>query len=180
MPIRTIEFKGQKYPGFQADGQASQFAIPAALNVLYGNGIDIGCNRPEWAYPHASFLVDPALDIPEFSGYDAMKLPKSPYNIDGKWDYLFSSHLLEHLNDFVAVLEYWHANIKRGGTLFLYLPDCNAQNYWRPWHNRKHVNYFTPEIFKQYFADMSDMWDISFVSGTDINCSFIAYARKKV
>ncbi|MDR3551209.1 MAG: methyltransferase domain-containing protein [Candidatus Babeliales bacterium] len=163
-----IFFKGGKYPKFQSEGFAAQFAIPVALNVLGGNGVDVGCNRKSWAYPYASFLVDPQID-PQFN---AMNFPGDEY------DYIFSSHLLEHLNDWVNVLSYWRSKIKTGGKVFLYLPNANDQIYWRPWHNRKHVNYFTPEIIKQYFEDQPQLWNDVYVSGTDANSSFIAYANK--
>lgn len=168
METDFIHFKGGKYPKFQSQGFAAQFAIPYAEHVLEGNGIDIGCNNQQWAYPHATTLVDPAID----QTYHAMALPA------GKFDYAFSSHLLEHLNDWVNVLSYWRSKLNDGGKVFLYLPDANDQIYWRPWHNRKHVNYFTPAILKQYFEDQPNLWKDVYVSGTDANSSFIAYATK--
>lgn len=163
-----IYFKGLKYPKFQSEGFAAQFAIPFAEHILGGYGVDIGCNRKEWAYPHASILIDPEID----ERFNAMKFPGEEY------DYVFSSHLLEHLNDWVNILSYWRSKIKNNGYLFLYLPDANDQMYWRPWHNRKHVNYFTPEIIRQYFEDQPTMWKDVYISGTDANSSFIAYAKK--
>lgn len=172
--LEFITHNGIKYPKFQSEGFAAQFAIPFALNILNGDGIDIGCNRQEWAYPKAKGLVDLMID----ENYSAEKLPTNPADNYGQWDYLFSSHLLEHLVNWVGYLQYWHERLKPGGILFLYLPCSNNQTYWRPWHNRKHVNYFTPEIFKQYFTDLPNMWDQFYVSGIDANCSFIAYASK--
>lgn len=163
-----IQFKGEKYPLYQSEGFAAQFAIPFAMNVLGGKGVDVGCNNAQWAYPFAELLVDPEID----SSMHAMFFPGEDF------DYVFSSHLLEHLSDWVNVLSYWRSKLKDGGKLFLYLPDTNDQKYWRPWHNRKHVNYFMPEIFKQYFADQPELWKDFYVSGTDANSSFIAYATK--
>lgn len=163
-----IYFKGGKYPKFQSEGFAAQFAIPFAENVLGGIGVDVGCNNKAWAYPHACVLVDPEID----NNYHAMDFPGVEY------DYVFSSHLLEHLNDWVSVLKYWRSKIKTGGKIFLYLPNCDDQIYWRPWHNRKHVNYFTPEIINRYFKDQPELWSNAYVSGTDGNSSFIAYADR--
>lgn len=174
--LQFIYHNGNKYPKFQSEGNAAKFAIPFAENILSGEGMDIGCNNPTWAYTYAAMLVDPEID----PTYSASNLPWNPKDVNGQWDYIFSSHCLEHLNDWVEVLDYWHSFLKPGGILFLYLPDCNAQSYWRPWHNRKHCNYFTPEIFKQYFADVRNLWEPDFyVSGTDANCSFISYAEKR-
>ena len=40
--MQIIEFKGEKYPGFQAYGNAAQFAIPYAKYFCNGIGYDIG------------------------------------------------------------------------------------------------------------------------------------------
>ncbi len=42
---------------------------------------------------------------------------------DNSWDAVFSSHVLEHLDDTEAVLREWWRVIKPGGHLVLYLPD---------------------------------------------------------
>lgn len=169
----TIEFKGVKYPAFQATGNAARFALPFAQEFCKGHGLDVGYNRVEWKFPGA-IGVDPAIN-PEF---DAMNLPSNENNIeleDWQWNYIFSSHCLEHLNDWVNVLNYWQTMIKRGGTLFLYLPHY-SQEYWRPWHNRKHCNILTPEMLTDYFKATG--WALSFVSGPDLNNSFYAVAEK--
>lgn len=173
--IDIITFKGQEYPAFQGNGFASKFAFPFALEVCKGIGFDIGCNREEWALPGA-VMVDPAIN----AHYSATFLPTE--DLDSgfyrqKIDYIFSSHCLEHINNPFLVLDYWHKNIKKGGVLFLYLPDF-SQVYWRPWHNRKHVNAFTPQILKAYFSDNTDMWKNVFVSGVDLNNSFMVMAEK--
>jgi predicted SAM-dependent methyltransferase len=46
-------------------------------------------------------------------------------------DYIYSSHCLEHVDNWIETLEYWIKNLKDGGILFLYLPDF-SQKYWRP------------------------------------------------
>lgn len=165
MAIETIIHSGRHYPRFQSEGFAAKFAIPFARQVCKGEGYDIGCNRPQWAFPGA-IPIDP-----EFStAYDAYNLP------DGEVDYVFSSHCLEHLPDWVKALDYWKQHIKAGGVLFLYLPDY-SQTYWRPWHNRKHVHVFTPDIIRDYLKDRG--WINIFVSGVDLNNSFIAMAEKR-
>lgn len=166
MSIRTIEHAGNKYPEFQAMGNAAKFAIPFAQEIIKDcwNGYDIGCNRPEWAFPGA-MCVDPAIDPKT----DAMNLP----NI--QVDYIFSSHCLEHLPNWVDALDYWKTKLKKGGVLFLYLPDY-SQTYWRPWSNRKHIHMFCPKMIEDYLV--SNGWGNVFVSGVDLNNSFIAMAEK--
>jgi SAM-dependent methyltransferase len=161
----TIEFKGKTYPAFQTNGNAARFCMPFALEICKGVGYDIGCNREEWAFP-GSIMIDRAFD----DGKDAHKLP---------WDlvdYVFSSHCLEHVYDWIDALEVWTDRIKSGGHLFLYLPDY-SQEYWRPWNNRKHVNIFTPEIIRDYL-EHTGLYKNIFVSGVDAYNSFMAFAQK--
>jgi predicted SAM-dependent methyltransferase len=87
-----------------------------------------------------------------------------------------SSHLLEHLPDWVGALNLWSESIKSGGVLFIYLPD-KSQRYWNPFNNRKHMSCFYPEIIKQYLVD-SGMYKNIFVSGVDAYNSFTAFAEK--
>lgn len=160
----VLEFHGDVYPKFQSEGNASQFAIPFAKHFCKGNGLDVGCNRTEWAFPGAT-----PIDISFGDGFDAMNLPM------GKFDYIYSSHCLEHLDSWVDALDYWREKLFDGGVLFLYLPDA-SQKYWRPWYNRKHKHCFTPDIIKMYFEDVG-MKNI-FVSGIDLNNSFIVVGEK--
>lgn len=162
--IETIEFKGKTYPKFQSIGFASQFAFPFAKHVCNGDGFDIGCMKPEWALP-GSQPID--LSFPD--GYHATNLPRK--NVD----YIFSSHCLEHISDWVTVMDYWYDTLKEGGTLFLYLPSYN-QEYWKPWNNRKHMNIFTPQIIKEYMIDKG--YKKVFVSEIDLNESFMCMGEK--
>lgn len=90
-----------------------------------GLGLDIGCG-PHKFFPHA-IGVDSKKDTalfgiqmePDNVVEDASKLPQVP---DGKLDFVFSSHLLEHIEDYRAALAEWWRIIKVGGHLVLYLP----------------------------------------------------------
>lgn len=173
--IKTIQHNGNVYPEFQSKGNAAKFAIPFALEVCKGIGYDIGYSNPEWKLPGAIGVDLRKIFIKgcelKDESVSALSLPSNIEPVS----YIFSSHCLEHLNNWVDVLDYWISNLKDDGVLFLYLPDL-SQSYWRPWHNRKHVNSFTPEIIKAYFFDKG-MHNI-FVSGIDLNNSFMAMATK--
>jgi len=162
--IETIEYKGTIYPSFQAIGRASQFAIPYALHVCNGIGVDVGCMKKEWAFPGAI-----PVDISFNDGYHATKLPDVDIN------YIFSSHCLEHILNWVDVLDYWDSRLKKGGVIFLYLPHY-SQKYWRPWNDRKHVNILTPECIEDYFKEK--FYSKIFVSGVDLNNSFMVMVEK--
>jgi len=167
--IETITHSGSVYPKFQSEGNAAQFATPYAKKVCKGTGYDIGGNRLNWTFKDAdgkpALLIDPLYS----SEYDAYKLP------DMKVDYIFSSHCLEHLPNWVEALDYWRTKLHDGGTLFLYLPHY-SQSYWRPWHNTKHIHILTPDILRDYLTDRG--WKNIFVSGVDLNNSFMVMANK--
>lgn len=162
--IETINFENTEYPIFQSQGFASQFAFPYAKNVCKGKGYDIGCMKKEWALP-GSVPIDLSFD----DDYSALNLPEK--NVD----YIFSSHCLEHILDWVSVLDYWTSVIKEGGVIFLYLPDY-SQKYWRPWNNRKHYNILSSEIVQDYFKHKK--FNKVFGSGVDLNNSFMVMAEK--
>jgi predicted SAM-dependent methyltransferase len=160
----TVEFNNFKYPRFQAEGNASQFAIPFAKHLCKGVGVDVGCNRYEWLFPGA-IAVDPVID----SRFHALELGLSGL------DYIYSSHCLEHLDSWVEAVEYWHKCLKEGGILFLYLPDY-SQEYWRPWNNRKHKHI----IDKEHIHDLMESLGFKdiMVSGTDLNNSYMIVGCK--
>lgn len=163
--IETVEFNGRLYPKFQTNGNAARFVLPFASEVCKGYGFDIGCKHEEWSFP-GSVKIDPVLD----PKYHALNLPES------NPDYIFSSHCLEHIESpWYTILKYWVRVLKKDGTIFLYLPDY-SQEYWRPWNCNKHFHIFTPEIL--YDALTSLNLKNIFVSGVDLNSSFIAMGQK--
>ncbi len=164
--IPTISFKNKIYPKFQSEGNAAQFAIPYAKQVCKGKGVDVGCNRLDWSFPN-SIAIDPLID----SRYDALNFPSWANELN----YVFSSHCLEHLHTWVAVLDYWGSKLKKKGVIFLYLPDY-SQEYWKPWNNRKHLNIFTPNILYDYFSDNG--YINVYKSEIDLNNSFMIMAEK--
>lgn len=184
MPIETIKFNNQLYPAFQAEGNFMQYLIPFANKVCQGKGVDIGCKKLEWAFPGAR-----PIDI-EFNELDENGKLIEAYNLPEKdYDYIISSHCLEHLPNWVDALEYWGSCLKSGGVLCLYLPH-NHQTYWEPFNNRKHIHSFSPYLLERYFSDMYNQksagdgktrWNQSkiFISERDINHSFIVIVEKE-
>ena len=156
--------ENKEYPVFQAQGNASQFAIPFAKHFCSGIGLDIGYSNPEWIYPGAI-----GIDLGE---YNAMNLPKQQFG----YDYIYSSHCLEHLDSWIDALEYWTENIRSGGVLFLYLPDF-SQTYWRPWNNKKHKHILDPNHIKEFMIKLG--YDKILISGVDLNNSFTIVGIKK-
>lgn len=162
--INTIEYKGNIYPNFQAEGNAAKFAIPFAQQVCKGEGYDIGCMKKEWSFPDSI-----PIDLSFGDNFHANNLPKRGV------DYIFSSHCLEHIDNWVDTMDYWYDTLRIGGTLFLYLPHYE-QVYWRPWNNKKHRNIFSPNIIKDYMEDRG--YEKIFISEKDLNHSFMVMGEK--
>ena len=162
--MELIKFKNKTYPKFQSQGNAAKFAIPYAQMVCKGVGVDIGCNRKEWSFPNSI-----PIDLQFNDGFDALNLP----NI--KLNYIFSSHCLEHIPNWVSVMDYWYSKLEKEGILFLYLPHY-SQEYWKPWNNRKHLHIFTPEIINDYMKDKG--YKNIFRSEKDLNDSFMIFGEK--
>lgn len=160
--MNTIEFNGKLYPGFQAEGNASQFAIPFAKKFCIGRGVDIGFCKEEWKFPGAI-------------GVDTFTTPYTAYNLPDSLDYIYSSHCLEHLDDWVKVIEYWSSRLVKGGILFLYLPHKD-QEYWNPWNNRKHIHLLDSDNVKKCMERFG--FSNIFFSERDLNHSFMIVGEK--
>lgn len=132
------EYKGALYPDYLKTGQACKFISHAALHFCQGKGIDVGAGK--WPLPGAR-----PWDIA--NGGDALCLP------DETFDYVFSSHCLEHLANPIVALEHWKSRIRPGGVLFLYLPHPDM-TYWLPQNNRKHLHAWYPEQMQRIVADL--------------------------
>lgn len=180
--IETITYNEKVYSKFQSSGNAARFIIPFAKEVCIGHGLDIGYGKKEWKFIDAHGIEPSIKDDGygfDYNGgrFNATNLPECALNHQKNflWDYIFSSHCLEHLDDWIRVLDYWYKNIRVGGVLFLYLPSYD-QEYWRPWNNTKHKNIFTPTIMYDYFIHKG--FKNVFVSGIDLNNSFAIMGEK--
>ena len=158
MPIDTITHDGVKYPSFQTEGNAARFVMPFAKLVCKGLGYDIGYCKKEWMLPGSI-----GIDSSDGKDLHADKLPM------GQVDYIFSSHCLEHVDNWSVTLKYWVSRIKDGGVLFLYLPDY-SQTYWRPWNNLKHKHVMDPKQIRDLLISLK--CKNIFISGVDLNNSF--------
>lgn len=122
------EFQGQLYPEYLRNGNAAQHVLSTAQHFCRGEGLDVGAGK--WPLPGA-------VPVDITTGGDAMALPA------GAFSFIFSSHCLEHLADWIGALEHWKTRLVEGGVLFLNLPHPDM-TYWRPEHCRKHRHLFWP------------------------------------
>lgn len=169
--MQTVEFKGKNYLQIETTGNAARFIRPFAMEILNGKfpGIDVGCGKMDWKLPMARFCADPAVN-----DYDALHFPEEAKDLG----FVFSSHCLEHVDNWIETLDYWTEKLASGGILFLYLPDY-SQEYWRPWHNRKHKHIMVPDQIRDYLIASGNYRENTiYVSGVDLLHSFAVVAEK--
>ena len=163
MTHSVFEYRGTLYPEYLRHGNAMQFIAPVAMKFCKGKGVDVGAGS--WPLPGA-------ISVDRAPGHDALHIP----GLAEGWDFVFSSHCLEHLEDPVAALEHWKDNLRPGGVLFLYLPHPDME-YWRPQNCRKHRHLFWP---KDVAAMLRDLGFVDVIHGErDIVWSFAVVAFKE-
>jgi len=155
---RIFCYKGNLYPEYLKHGNANIFIESFARHFCKGKGLDIG-GLFEWTFPGAK-----PINILNDDEFDAYRLPEE------KYDYIFSSHTLEHLCDYVKALKYWKEHLKEGGVLFLYLPHPEME-YWLPQNDRKHLHIFYPEDIHKLLEDLDFKYILH--SGRDLYWSFV-------
>ena len=132
------EYKGGKYPEYLRQGDACRHIAATAAHFCRGRGLDVGAGK--WPLPGA-------IPVDTVRGGDAMNLPA------GQFNYVFSSHCLEHLPNPVAAIEHWKTRLAPGGVLFLYLPHPDME-YWLPQNCRKHLHSWRPHEVARMLRDL--------------------------
>lgn len=129
-----------------------------------GYGYDLGCG-PYKAFPH--FIgVDNNADTRLFGAQFKPDLPvptceKLPQLASQSADFIFSSHLLEHIQDFKGALKDWWRVVKVGGHLCLYLPHkAFYPNVGTEGANPDHKHDFLPEDIVKAMEEVADGWDL--------------------
>jgi SAM-dependent methyltransferase len=159
-----FEYKNSLYPEYIKHGNAAQYIFPIAKKFCKGDGLDIGgledCHFPGVEY------------INKIYGGNAFNIPIKCYG----WDFIFSSHCLEHLENYIKALEHWSDRLKYKGRLFLYLPHPDME-YWRPENCRKHLHVFWPYDLARVLETLN--FKNIIYSERDLNWSFAITGVKK-
>jgi SAM-dependent methyltransferase len=162
------EYQGSFYPDYLTVGGACHAVFREALQFCQGRGVDIGAGF--WPLPGAV-----PIDVARGPG-----LSESLADVeDGSLDYLFSSHCLEHIEDWRQTLAEWVDKVKPGGAVFLYLPHpaCGIWRMGSPFVGDAHRWIPTPDIVKQSLTELG-CEIVQFDDGPDGMFSFFVYARK--
>lgn len=116
-----------------------------------GLGCDLGCGP--FKIPQAAVGVD----MGDYDGVTkATVLDFVKGEEDGKYDWTFSSHFLEHEPNAVEVLQNIHRILKSGGKAIFYLPDVSVyKGHDGNDPNGDHVNHWTPGSFVDFVLDNS-------------------------
>ena len=161
MENKFYMYKGTMYPACLKQGHAAENILHFASFFCKGKGLDIG-GLKDSHYPGAKIINK---NFPD--EYHAFNLPAK------KFDYIFSSHTLEHILECRAALMYWRWHLKKDGVLFLYLPHPDME-YWHPGNDLKHHHIFTPEEISSLLKDCK--YDVMACSKRDSFYSFSVVA----
>lgn len=162
-------YKGQFYADYLTVGGASHAIFHEAQKYCQGKGIDVGAGY--WPLPGAIAV-------------DTIRGPGEGKSVadfaDASLDFVFSSHCLEHIEDWQAALKEWVAKLKPGGILFLYLPHPSCE-IWRPGSpmvGDGHKWVPTPEVIKQAIQELG-CEIVSYDDGPDAMFSFYVCGQKR-
>jgi len=127
-----------------------------------GRGLDLGCG-PSKAFPH--FIgVDDCTDTQLFG---VQMKPDVVCNVEkldvfgsASMDFVFSSHCLEHIEDYKKALKEWWRVVKPGGHLCLYLPHKDFYpNIGTEGSNPDHKHDFMPGDIVDAMREVGG-WDL--------------------
>jgi SAM-dependent methyltransferase len=119
-------------------------------SILTGHGIDIGCGPDPVCSSARKF------DIEDGDANDILQF------VDDKFDFVYSSHCLEHMNDPVKALQGWWALVKPGGHLILIVPDEDIyeQGVFPSRFNGDHKSTFTISKAKSWSPKSFNILDL--------------------
>lgn len=145
-----------------------------------GRGIEVGPGKNPYCSANNTVFLDKHTDNkcgmpnPDFVA-DANRIPAS----DGRFDFLLSSHYLEHAQNTIKTLNEWTRVLRAGGTLFLILPhgDRTLDRHRAKTALQHHIDDFTtltdrPD--RSHIEEITAGWS----ANEDAEAAGIAYERE--
>ena len=166
--MKLFKYKQKLYPTYLKNHNASKFILEFAKEYCLGKGVNIGYgNNFSKIFDRRSCLF---LDLK-----DGINCNKIDFIEKKSLDFVFSSHTLEHMNNWKISLKNWVEKIKQNGWLFLYLPHYKME-YWKPKNNKKHKSLIYPNKIKKELYKIKLKY--IFISGIDLFYSYCVVAKK--
>ncbi|MBI2902072.1 MAG: class I SAM-dependent methyltransferase [Candidatus Methylomirabilis oxyfera] len=162
-------YKGAFYADYLTMGGASHAIFREAIKLCHGHGIDVGAGS--WPLPGAI-----PTDVARGPGAGT----RVPDFDDESLDYVFSSHCLEHIDNWREALGEWFRKLRPGGIIFLYLPhpECAIWHPGSPFVGDGHKWIPTPEIIGRTLSELGcDI--IQFDDGPDAMQSFYVCGQRQ-
>lgn len=110
------------------------------FRFMEGNGLDVGFKGYQNSLPILGTAT--GIDI-GYPGYDGIHLPFE----DKSQDYVYSSHTLEHIDDYKSVIKEWYRVTKSNGYVVIVVPhrDLYEKKLELPSiFNQDHKRFYTP------------------------------------
>lgn len=116
-----------------------------AFHTCYfaGHGLDVGAGNDGLSYHHSLFPL--CIDVTDWDKADGDAMTLDTIAGDNVYDFVHSSHCLEHLTDPLCALWNWLRVIKPGGHVIVLVPDEDLyeQGVWPSTFNSDHKVTFT-------------------------------------
>lgn len=169
----TITVGKKQYPAYLNRGNAAQFIVHEAHRWCIGKGLDIGAGKWPLEFTHGK--AEPVDFDRQIS--DAKFLPGVE---ESSQDFIFSSHCLEHIADWISAIGRWRNVLRPGGVLFLYLPHPQFEP-WQPNGAWVSGHMWSPSCAMLVgYLQRIGMEVLEYNEGPDIYQSFHVVARKPV
>ncbi|MEI6387114.1 MAG: methyltransferase domain-containing protein [Spirochaetota bacterium] len=152
-----------KYPEWVHTGDAIGFIKGEALTHCRGRGLDVGANA--WPFPGAVAIE---------TEYQRDKFNEGPF------DFIVSSHCLEHISEWQAELKLWAESVRVGGTVFIYLPHPRMELWLpgSPWVGEYHVWSPEPNSLVKWLNENTSLQVDEYSCYPDSMWSFYIVARR--
>ena len=150
-----------KYPDYLNQNNSVDFIRGKALTHCQGRGVEIHSDRVKLCE------TIPSLDW----GMPAVFEPL---------DFIFSSHYLSGVEEWKSHLLFYEANIREGGTLFLYLPHPRMEKWLLggEWVGDSHKWIPEPVMLAKYFNENTSLKVMEYTSYPDPYWSFYMVLKK--